>query len=120
MLNTTIVLGKEYRGIYFGKEENNTEIIFHGKFYESSGTPKVFCGAGVRYGIKDNKYYIVVESYSMLSKTASYVMTRYKEEKIECTVIKNGNKTHGYVCMASEPDQEWNLGIVVICLDHKI
>lgn len=41
MLNTSIILHKIYDGINFGEKENTTEIIFIGKFYESSGTPKV-------------------------------------------------------------------------------
>ena len=117
MLNTTIILPKVYNGIHFGEKENTTEIIFLGKFYESSGTPKVPYGGGVRYGRKGDKYYVAVDSYSYLSKAVDDIMKRHPQYKIECTVKKEGKETHGYVCAYESSCQEWELGLVVICLD---
>ena len=117
MLNTTIILPKVYNGIHFGEKENTTEIIFLGKFYESSGTPNVPRGGGVRYGRKGDKYYVAVDSYSYLSKAVDDIMKRHPQYKIECTVKKEGKETHGYVCAYESPCQEWELGLVVICLD---
>ncbi len=117
MLNTTIILPKVYNGIHFGEKENTTEIIFLGKFYESSGTPKVPYGGGVRYGRKGDKHYVAVDSYSALSETVAYIMKRNPQYKIECTVKKEGKETHGYVCAYESPCQEWELGLVVICID---
>lgn len=92
MLNTTIILPKVYNGIHFGEKENTTEIIFLGKFYESSGTPKVPYGGGVRYGRKGDKHYVAVDSYSDLSETVDYIIKRDPQYKIECTVKKKGKK----------------------------
>lgn len=92
-------------------------LIFIGKFYESSGTPKVPYGGGVRYGRKGDKHYVAVDSYSALSETVAYIMKRNPQYQIECTVKKEGKETHGYVCAYESPCQEWELGLVVICLD---
>lgn len=92
MLNTTIILPKVYNGISFGEEENDTEIIFLGKFCESSGTPNVPRGGGVRYGRKGDKYYVAVDSYSYLSKAVDDIMKRHPQYKIKCTVEKNRKK----------------------------
>lgn len=119
MLNTTIILPKVYNGISFGEEENDTEIIFLGKFCESSGTPNVPRGGGVRYGRKGDKYYVAVDSYSYLSKAVDDIMKRYPQYKIKCTVEKNRKKIHGYVYAYESPCQEWELGLVVICLESN-
>ena len=119
MLNTTIILPKVYDGISFGEEENDTEIIFLGKFGESSGTPKVLYGGGVRYGRKGDKYYVAVDSYSCLSKAVDDIVKRHPQYKIECIVKKNWKETHGYVYAHEIPCQEWELGLVVICLESN-
>lgn len=119
MLNTTIILPKVYNGISFGEEENDTEIIFLGKFCESSGTPNVPRGGGVRYGRKGDKYYVAVDSYSYLSKAVDDIMKRHPQYKIECTVKKEGKETHGYIYAYESPCQEWELGLVVICLESN-
>lgn len=119
MLNTTIILPKVYNGISFGEEENDTEIIFLGKFCESSGTPNVPRGGGVRYGRKGDKYYVAVDSYSYLSKAVDDIMKRHPQYKIKCTVEKNRKKIHGYVYAYESPCQELELGLVVICLESN-
>ena len=117
MFKTSINLHKIYDGINFGEQENTTDIIFICKFYESSGTPKVPYGGGVRYGRKGDKHYVAVDSYSALSETVAYIMKRNPQYQIECTVKKEGKETHGYVSAYESPCQEWELGLVVICLD---
>lgn len=120
MLNKTISLPKIYDGIQFGEIETTTEIVFHGKFHDSSGIPYISQGCGMRYGNKGNKFYLAVGHYPMLYKVVLYMREKYPQYRIECTVKKDEKETSGYVCAAEMPNEDWELGIVVICLEHEI
>ena len=98
-------LPKKYKDITFGEKEMTTEILFHGAFHNLSG--------------KD-KFFLAVDHCSMLSKIVASKLEKYPDYRIECTVKKDEKETDGYICAAEEPNTEWDLGIVVICLKHEI
>ena len=122
MLNTTIYLPKIHKGIKFGEVDTTTEVIFHGNLHDSSWIPYVNKKCGKRYGIFENKNFLAIDHYQMLSEVVFDILHQYPNYTITCTVKRSGKETSGYVCDAELPNtnSEWNLGIVVIELEHAI
>ncbi len=113
-------LPKKYKDITFGEKETTTEILFHGAFHNLSGIPYIQKGCGLRYGKKKDKFFLAVDHCSMLSKIVASKFEKHPDYRIECTVKKDERETDGYICAAEEPNTEWNLGIVVICIKYEI
>lgn len=105
-----------YEKISFDPKEATTEIIFHGKFADGSGTPRLSAGGSVRYGERNGDQFVAITAYSMLARTVSMFVKQFPDEKIECTVIKGSIKFKGVVYAVERPDELsiCPLGLVII------
>ena len=108
-MNDTITLPKIYAGIAFGEYDSSIKIVF-------SGIDIVFPdNCSLRYGCKDGKNYVVIDSYPFF---ADLISTR-SNYTIECTVSRNGKSSSGSVWKSDKSNFPY-LGFVIIALEHSI